>query len=129
MADDRWWRPTLEGDCYIVYRLVTTDPPTTIDFLPNKLRGRGISKRASAEALYFWEHGLSVFGTEEQARDTELAMRAARPPHPIGAYIAELRIPAQSTEVRWSPTPPEGHFSLEGPPQVLLQCVHLIVPV
>src|SRR5438876_8468027 len=94
MAESSLWEPEERAGYRVFYRIVTSDPPTEVDFLPAQARGRGISKRATVEQRYSWAHCVSVFQTAQQAGETELMMRALHPPRPIGNDVAELWVPA-----------------------------------
>jgi hypothetical protein len=103
------------------YRVVTTNPPTLIDFTSNAGKGK-VLRRPDPEALLLWE-GVSVSATEDQAR-----LQARMTPW-IGRYIAVLQIP-EGGSIRWERTTrTRGHHTLWGEPADLLACVVSVMPL
>lgn len=102
------------------YRIVVTNPPTLADFTSYAARGR-VPLSDDPEILCLWD-GLSVFATLAQAR------RKARGAPYLGAYIAELRLPADAA-ARYERTRGPGHFTLWAAPADALAWVDSVVPV
>ena len=97
------------------YRVVLTNPPTEEDFRSHKERGIAL-RRDTPELRRSWE-GVSVYDTEEKAR--EVMQRFPR----IGTFIAELSI-EESGPVRFEQTTDDpNHYDLWGEPQVMMAAV------
>ncbi len=100
------------------YRIVLTDPPTLVDFMSNRTKGR---PRRAIESVEEWG-GLSVYDDEERARET------ARKFPRLGAHLAVLDVPP-GAPIRWQQTFGPGHYTLWGEPQDVLNCVVSTIPV
>ncbi len=100
-----------------VFRIVRTNPPKRTDFLSNEALGRPLADPSFEE---LWR-GISVFESEEQARG--LARDVPR----LGAFIAQLRIPAGARVERTLTR--LGHLTIWASPDALLQGVVQVVPV
>lgn len=101
------------------FRIVRTDPATESDFLSDK--ARGVPPRNDEPlTLHVWD-GISVYRTLAQAR------RKARDYPFLGSFIAELNIDVDIPLIRVEKTFGRGHFTLWGPPVVLLRAVVTIV--
>ena len=90
-----------------LYRIVRSDRPTEDDF-KSKLHLGIPCPVADPEVQRRWT-GLSVFGSEEQAR------RVVRRLPMLGSHIAALDIPL-GTGMRAEPTTGPGHYTLGGDP-------------
>ncbi len=96
------------------YRTVKRNPPGREDFLSDRDAGKRRPRQQGLVRL--WE-GLSVFETLEQARQKAIAFPAQ------GDFIATIVIPDDS-RIRYERTGrSEGHHTLWGTPNDLLQCV------
>jgi hypothetical protein len=90
-----------------LFRIVRDAQPTEDDF-KSKLH-LGIPCPVSDPDVQRRWSGLSVFGSEEQAR------RVVRRLPMLGSYIAELNIPP-GAGMRAEPTPGPGHYTIGGDP-------------
>lgn len=96
------------------YRIALTDPPTVADFTSGKERGTPEPNNPAHRAV--WD-GISVFSTLNQAR------RKRRTSPVLGEYIAVLRVPMDGS-VRFARTlGGDGHHTIWGDPERLLQLV------
>jgi hypothetical protein len=102
------------------YRLVKTDPPMVDHFESFAAQGR-VPRTNDPEVLRLWS-GISAFETAAQAR------RTARQRPYLGAFVAELRLPAEGV-VRWEKTLGPGHYTLWGSAADLLASVATVEPV
>jgi hypothetical protein len=97
------------------FRLVRRDPPTRADFLSNKDKGlppRGPEVDDPAE----WA-GISVFDTRERAERLARRRNLA-----LGAFVAELRIPADAAVIARKTFGP-GHWTLWGTAELFVRLV------
>ena len=90
-----------------LFRILPSAQPTEDDF-KSKLH-LGIPCPVSDPDVQQRWNGLSVFGSEEQAR------RVSRRLPMLGEYIAELNIPP-GAGMRAEPTPGPGHYTIGGDP-------------
>jgi len=105
---------TTQAPSRILFRIVTTDPPTLVDFTSNATRGRPLQNPTS-ERRRQWA-GLSAFATAAQAR------RNARKFPQLGLFIAMLVVPDDGS-VHLERTGSSGHHTIWGSPAFLLSCV------
>jgi hypothetical protein len=96
------------------FKIVHSESPTLSDFLSNVARGRSFP--SDPEQVRLWD-GISVYDSRAQAR------RRARKAPFLGGFIAELRVP-EETSIRYERTTrSRGHYTLWGDPATLLACV------
>jgi hypothetical protein len=102
------------------YRIVSTNPPTWIDFASNRLRGRAPRGAEKADPG-LWD-GISVYA------DRLDAARTARRYPLLGAFIAELEIP-DDAPITIRQTFQPTHHTLQSDPHFLLEQVVGVSPV
>ena len=114
-------QPEMHGPHLLLYRLVESSPPTLYDFTSQEVRGRPLRFR-SARALRLWS-GLSVY-----RRWLDAASLGSRSPA-LGAFIAELRGPLNGSIRFELDNGANGHCTIWGPPEVLLDFVVSVAPI
>jgi hypothetical protein len=103
------------------FRVIRRITPVRRDFLSNTAKRRPLPPN-NPEAARLWD-AVSVYDTEAAAR------RQARRTPGMGAFIAELRIPA-TVPVGWEKTLRDRHhYSLWGDADTLLNIVLRVTPV
>jgi hypothetical protein len=108
-----------EQDVRVFYRIIAAETPGLSDFLPQSARGVQAPRTDDTELLFLWEHGVSVWNTQQQA-----IKRARAMPGRIGRYVVQVRIEADGP-VRYLKTLGSGHFSLFGQAADMLDRVEL----
>jgi hypothetical protein len=103
------------------FRIVKTDPPTLSDFIPAAAPAY-VLRNASAETRRLLT-GLSFYRTLAQAR------RKARQFPRLGAYLAELHVPAYASANVERTTSSAGHYTIWASATDLLACVVRVVPI
>jgi len=101
----------------LLWRIVRTDPPTTVDFLSNE--ARGLPRRRSVPAE-LWT-GLSAFD------DLAIAASVARR-FRLGEFLASIDIDPNGP-IHWAKTRGDGHYTLWGKPEEVFARVVTIVAV
>jgi hypothetical protein len=105
-----------------LFRIIKDTTPTLDDFTSNAKRGRVIPANLSPDLHWLWD-GLSLYAESDQA------IKTARRFPQLGRYLATLDL-SQSTTATWErTTPSEGHYTVWGDPEELLQCVVNVVPI
>jgi hypothetical protein len=107
---------TDEHGWWILFHIVESDPPTIDDFLSNAAKGRVPRRPLTSEEQELWR-GVSAY------ESWALARRKAGMSPWLGAYVAELRIPPDSSIRMRRTTSSRGHWTLWGSPEELLACV------
>ena len=94
------------------YRLVRTDPPTDIDFVPNgRLPGESLWRPTHPQADA-WNDGISVWDSLDEARSLAGRLSASPKGNPF-RFIARLDFPSSSPVVGEGPGK-RGHWTLYG---------------
>jgi hypothetical protein len=107
---------------WILFHIVERDPLTRDDFLSNEAKGRVPRRPLTPEEQELWR-GISAYESWALAR-----RKAGRSPW-LGAYVAELRIPPESSIRLRRTTSSRGHWTLWGDPDELLACVVSVTPM
>jgi hypothetical protein len=113
---------TPEAGARTFFRIVGSDPPTLHDFLSNTALGRQPRYPLDVEARELWD-GISVYASWARAR-----RKAGTSPW-LGSFIAELRIPPDTSVVARRTTTSREHWTLWAEAQVLLDCVVSVLPL
>lgn len=97
----------------VFYRVTRSNPPTLQDFSSNFLIGRTLAN-PTPERVRLWK-GISVFETEEQAREKAKAVPQ------VGRFIARIDF-TNAPQIIAEPTLGAGHYTVWGAPDELLRC-------
>lgn len=97
------------------YRIVLTDPPSLDDM--RSYDARGIKPRRDDPETLRLIRGISVYNTEQQARNTATDFPW------LGRYIAELRIPHDAPVTIERTTSTRGHYTVWGDAHAILGLV------
>lgn len=108
----------------VFFRVLVGPQPTANDFKSGRELGSPRPRNPENERL--WE-GLSVFGTEQQARNKAIDMRERG--YSIGDYVARLEIPDESPVTWERTTNSRGHYTVFGQIHRLIDYVASVVPV
>ena len=102
------------------HRIVRSNPPTIVDFLSDRERGK--PPPPDPALRYLWD-GISVYRTEAQARN-----KARRFPA-LGMFLARLEIPEGELVEIERTLSSRGHHTLWGEPAYFLSRVVRVLSV